>query len=102
MISRLSVICRTTDGTGEKIHLTWLSAKLTMDTGLVRLGSIRENNHMVSFKAIGCVVVMLRTTGDCYKAEEGHWPLTPGEYDVKLMLDDGLPKLAATKLKVVP
>ena len=24
---------------------------------------------------------------DWYKAEEGHWPLTPSEYDVKLMLE---------------
>lgn len=39
---------------------------------------------------------------DWYKAEEGHWPLTPGEYDVKLMLDDGFTELAATKVKVVP
>jgi hypothetical protein len=39
---------------------------------------------------------------DWYKAEEGHWPLTPGEYDVKLMLDDGFTELAAPKLKVVP
>jgi hypothetical protein len=39
---------------------------------------------------------------DWYKAEEGHWPLTGGEYDVKLMLDDGFTELAATKLEVVP
>jgi hypothetical protein len=45
----------------------------------------------------------LRATGwDWYKADEGRWPVLPGEYDVKLMLDDGFTELAATKLKVVP
>jgi len=39
---------------------------------------------------------------DWYKAEEGHWPLTPVEYDVKLMPDDGFTELAATKLTVAP
>ena len=39
---------------------------------------------------------------DWYKAEEGHWPLSPGEYDVKLMLDGGFTELAATKVKVAP
>jgi hypothetical protein len=39
---------------------------------------------------------------DWYKADEGRWPLPPGKYDVKLMLDDGLTELAATKVKVVP
>jgi hypothetical protein len=39
---------------------------------------------------------------DWYRADDGHWPLTPGEYDVKLMLDDGFTELAATKVKIVP
>jgi len=39
---------------------------------------------------------------DWYKAEEGPWPLSPGEYDVKLMLDGGFTELAATKVKVAP
>jgi hypothetical protein len=34
---------------------------------------------------------------DCYKAEDGHWPLTPGEYDVKLMLDDGFTEAGSHK-----
>ena len=33
---------------------------------------------------------------------KGNWPLTPGEYDVKLMLDDGFTELAATQIAVLP
>src|SRR5207302_4335960 len=32
-------------------------------------------------------------------ADESQWPLTSGEYDLKLMFDDGFTELAATKLK---
>jgi len=35
-------------------------------------------------------------------ADESQWPLTSGEYDLKLMFDDGFTELAATKLKVIP
>jgi hypothetical protein len=46
--------------------------------------------------------VTCRTTeGTGEKDPPNHWPLTPGECDVKLMLDDGFTELAATKLKVV-
>jgi hypothetical protein len=34
---------------------------------------------------------------DWHKAEESHWPLTPGEYDVKLMLDDGFHRVDSHK-----
>jgi hypothetical protein len=33
---------------------------------------------------------------------EATGPLPAGEYDVKLVLDDGFTELAATKIKVVP
>ncbi|HEU5282155.1 MAG TPA: hypothetical protein VFU82_09275 [Gammaproteobacteria bacterium] len=37
-----------------------------------------------------------------YQGKEGHWPLTPGTYDVKLMLDDGTTGvLASTQFNVV-
>ena len=44
----------------------------------------------------------LRPLYDSRRATSTRWPLPPGEYDVKLMLDDGLTELAATKIKVVP
>lgn len=37
---------------------------------------------------------------DWYKSDDGHWPLKPGEYDIKLMLDDGFTELAATKVRI--
>jgi len=37
---------------------------------------------------------------DWYKTEENQWPLKPGVYDVKLMLDDGFTELAATQITI--
>ncbi len=39
---------------------------------------------------------------DWYKSDDGQWPLPAGQYDVKLMLDDGFTELAATTVKIQP
>lgn len=98
---------------GEEITITWRNApgnrydyvritpvgtkKLAWGEA-IRLYTRGELNGSVKYNAENVKGNWL----DWYKAEEGHWPLSPGEYDVKLMLDDGFTELAATKIKVVP
>ena len=82
----------------DYVRITPVGSKKLAWGEAIRLYTRGELNGSVKYNAENVKGNWL----DWYKADEGHWPLSPGEYDVKFMLDDGFTELAATKLKVVP
>jgi endonuclease/exonuclease/phosphatase family metal-dependent hydrolase len=96
---------------GEPFTITWSNAPGN------RYDYIRVAPHRSSKLAWGEAVrlyTFARTNGSLqytaanvkgnwlawHKGQEGRWPLKPGVYDVKLLLDDGYTVLAAVRMKV--
>lgn len=78
------------------IQITPLGTKKLGFGEAVRLYTHGKINGSVQYNAINQKGNFLAWC----KSEKNHWPLTPGIYDIKLMLDDGNVVIAATQIKV--
>lgn len=89
------------DAPGNRYDYIMLTPVHSGKTGwgeAVRLYTRAEVNGSVQYNAANAKGNWL----EWYRGEEGRWPFQPGEYEVKLMLDDGYTELAATRIKIYP
>lgn len=87
------------DAPGNRYDYIMLKPVNSVKTGwgeAVRLYTRAEVNGSVEYNAKNAKGNWL----EWYKGEDGKWPFQPGEYEVKLMLDDGYTELAVTRIKV--